>query len=275
MALRSFCLLLESKSTSRPGRQQPPLSAGKFLRCGRISFSHAIQRINMGDRFQYAEVRQKLINALRTDLMGPQSPDEVLDENPMFAYIVGMLYPQTTASADGIDVGEQEVDTDIAYEDGENYTSGEDDDNEPIAATKFKQQSSIGISFYVKTSTSAISLDISWGDYIKTTEKKTNKDGKEVEVAAYKRLKKGETLHISFSDINRIKDYPLICDSNVVVHVSKIALKHGFFLVTAYVINRRPGTESVLESILTLTGNPLRFTVLTQTACSINTSKTE
>ena len=107
----------------------------------------------MGDRFQYAEVRQKLINALRTDLMGPQSPDEVLDENPMFAYIVGMLYPQTTASADGIDVGEQEVDTDIAYEDGENYTSGEDDDNEPIAATKFKQQSSIGISFYVKTST--------------------------------------------------------------------------------------------------------------------------
>ena len=37
----------------------------------------------MGDRFQYAEVRQKLINALRTDLMGPQSPDEVLDENPM------------------------------------------------------------------------------------------------------------------------------------------------------------------------------------------------
>ena len=204
----------------------------------------------MGDRFQYAEVRQKLINALRTDLMGPQSPDEVLDENPMFAYIVGMLYPQTTASADGIDVGEQEVDTDIAYEDGENYTSGEDDDNEPIAATKFKQQSSIGISFYVKTSTSAISLDISWGDYIKTTEKKTNKDGKKVEVAAYKRLKMEETLHISFSDINRIKDYPLICDPNVVVHVSKIALKHGFFLVTAYVINRRPGAESVLESIM-------------------------
>lgn len=204
----------------------------------------------MGDRFQYAEVRQKLINALKTDLMGPQSPDEVLDENPMFAYIVGMLYPQTTASADGIDVGEQEVDTDIAYEDGENYTSGEDDDNEPVAATKFKQQSSIGISFYVKTSTSAISLDISWGDYIKTTEKKTNKEGKEVEVATYKRLKMEETLHIVFSDINRIKDYPLTCDPNIVVHVSKIALKHGFYLVTAYVINRRPGAESTLESVM-------------------------
>ena len=27
----------------------------------------------MPDRFKYSEVRQKIINALRTDLMGPQS----------------------------------------------------------------------------------------------------------------------------------------------------------------------------------------------------------
>ena len=45
MAPRASCSLLESKSASRPGRQQPPLPAGKFLRCGRIKFSHAIQRI--------------------------------------------------------------------------------------------------------------------------------------------------------------------------------------------------------------------------------------
>lgn len=99
----------------------------------------------MDERFQYAEVRQRLIDALKTDLMGPQNVDEVLDENPMFAYIIGMLYPQTNTSADGVDVGEQEVEADIAYEDGEDYTSGEEDDNEPVAATKFKQQSSIGL----------------------------------------------------------------------------------------------------------------------------------
>ena len=103
------------------------------------------RRINMDERFQYAEVRQRLIDALKTDLMGPQNVDEVLDENPMFAYIIGMLYPQTNTSADGVDVGEQEVEADIAYEDGEDYTSGEEDDNEPVAATKFKQQSSIGL----------------------------------------------------------------------------------------------------------------------------------
>ena len=45
----------------------------------------------MPDRFKYAKVRQKIINALRTDLMGPQSADEILDENPKSAYIIGIL----------------------------------------------------------------------------------------------------------------------------------------------------------------------------------------
>ena len=48
----------------------------------------------MDDRFKYAEVRQKIIDAIRTDLIGPLSPEEVLDENPRFAYLVGMLEPQ-------------------------------------------------------------------------------------------------------------------------------------------------------------------------------------
>lgn len=55
----------------------------------------------MDERFQYAEVRQRLIDALKTDLMGPQNVDEVLDENPMFAYIIGMLYPQTNIWSGG------------------------------------------------------------------------------------------------------------------------------------------------------------------------------
>ena len=45
----------------------------------------------MPDRFKYSEVRQKIINALRTDLMGPQSENEILDENPKSSYIIGML----------------------------------------------------------------------------------------------------------------------------------------------------------------------------------------
>ena len=45
----------------------------------------------MTDRFKYSKVRQHIIDDLRMDLIGPADPYEVLDENPRFAYLVGML----------------------------------------------------------------------------------------------------------------------------------------------------------------------------------------
>ena len=102
----------------------------------------------MPDRFEFAAVRQKIIDAVRTDLMGPVSETEVLDENPKHAYIIGMLISQSEAERGKDDLGEQEIDADVAYEDDEDYTSGEEDDNEPISVTHFQLPSSIGISFY-------------------------------------------------------------------------------------------------------------------------------
>ena len=131
----------------------------------------------MADRFKYAKVRQEIIDALKTDLMGPQDEEEVLDENPKFAYLVGMLAPKFAGHSTA--QSEQEVDTDIAYEDGSDFTAGEDDDNEPITVTHFDPPSSIGISFYVETVLPSIQLEVKWGDYIRSTEKKLNKDGKE------------------------------------------------------------------------------------------------
>ncbi len=49
----------------------------------------------MTDRFAYYDtVRQKIIDALKVDLIGPQSEDEILDENPRHAYVIRMLSPQ-------------------------------------------------------------------------------------------------------------------------------------------------------------------------------------
>ena len=41
----------------------------------------------MADRFKYSEVRQKIIDAIRTDLIGPRDKEEVLEENPRYAYV--------------------------------------------------------------------------------------------------------------------------------------------------------------------------------------------
>ena len=178
----------------------------------------------MADRFKYSEVRQKIIDAIRTDLIGPREKEEVLDENPRFAYLVGMLDVQTDEE-DRSGAGEQEIDADMAFEDGEDFTAGQDDDNEPISTTRFQLPSSIGISFYVKSDLPGINLDVSWGDYSRSSEKFKGKDEKEHIRTIYTRIPMAETVHVNFADFTRTKNYQLVCDSNVHVHVSRIGLK--------------------------------------------------
>ncbi len=204
----------------------------------------------MPDRFEFAAVRQKIIDAVRTDLMGPVSETEVLDENPKHAYIIGMLISQSEAEREKEDLGEQEIDTVVVSEDDEDYTADEDDDNEPVSVTHFQLPSSIGISFYIEDATEQINLDICWGDYAKSSEKKLTKDGKEISVATYTRNPMKETLSIDFTSFDRAKDYSLACDSNIKVHISRIHLKRGYSLVTAYVMNKRHNAESDVESIM-------------------------
>ena len=89
----------------------------------------------MADRFQFSGVRQKVIEMVKTDLLGPMEENEVLQQNPRFEYLVGMLAPQSQD-----DVGtayEQEVDGDAAFEGDADYTAGEEDDNEPISTNRF------------------------------------------------------------------------------------------------------------------------------------------
>ena len=122
----------------------------------------------MADRTKYSEVRQKIIDAIRADLIGPIDENEILRENPRFAYLVGMLDIQTD-NEESSSSGEQEIDADMAFEDGEDFTAGEDDDNEPISITHFQLPSSIGISFYIQSDTESINLDVTWGDYVKSS----------------------------------------------------------------------------------------------------------
>lgn len=203
----------------------------------------------MADRFKYAEVRQKIIEAIRTDLIGPREDEEVLEENPRYAYLVGMLDAQND-DEDYSSAGEQEVDADMAIEDGEDYTAGEEDDNEPISTTRFQLPSSIGISFYVQSDLNGLNLDVCWGDYSKSSRKYTGKDEKEHSRAVYTRIPMKETVRVVFADFTRTNDYPLVCDSNVHVHVSRIPLKGGYSLVTAYVVNKRKNPANSTERLM-------------------------
>ena len=203
----------------------------------------------MADRFKYSEVRQKIIEAIRTDLIGPKEPEEVLKENPRYAYLVGMLDMQNE-DEDNSGAGEQEVDADMAFKDGEDFTAGEDDDNEPISTTHFQLPSSVGISFYVKSDLPCINLDVSWGDYKVSTEEYTGKDGAPRSRSIYTRIPRQETVRVIFSDFIRTKNCQLECDSNVHVHISCIRLKGEYSLVTAYVINKRKTHDNSTDGVM-------------------------
>lgn len=91
---------------------------------------------------------------------------------------------------------------------------------------------------------------MTWGDYVKSSEKYTGKDEKEHSRAIYTRQPMEETVRVQFKDFTRTKDYQLVCDSNVHVHVSRIPLKGGYSLVTAYVINKRKNPANSAEAIM-------------------------
>ena len=61
-------------------------------------------------RFQTAHIRQELVKALKVDLIGPMEADEVIDEDPRFEYLTGMLYAQSLAER--AEFCDQEVDMD-------------------------------------------------------------------------------------------------------------------------------------------------------------------
>lgn len=205
----------------------------------------------MADRLKNARARQIIIDALKKDLMGPESAEETLREDPSHNYyIIGTLSPKSVAEHKDEFTLDQEVEADSAYGDGEDFTAGEDDDNEPVAVTHFTKPSSIGISFYVESSTPSIELDVSWGDYYKTKDFITDEDGNEKEVTCYKRIPQKETVHIEFSNAWKSKEYKLVTDSNVSLHISRISLKTGYSLVTAYVINKRVNPESELDATM-------------------------
>ncbi len=83
-------------------------------------------------------VRAALIEALRTDLEGPRTPTEVIDDAPITSYIVGVLYPQST------DLIAPELDNDAA-EDG---ADGQSEDP-GVSMAHIRYPSSVGFSFAV------------------------------------------------------------------------------------------------------------------------------
>ena len=201
-------------------------------------------------RFQTAHIRQELVKALKVDLIGPMEADEVIDEDPRFEYLTGMLYAQSLAER--AEFCDQEVDMDADITSGSDFSSGTDEEEgDVVLKKKFEQQSSVGLSFYVRKDCPTVFADVSWGDYTEESEKYTDPEtGKEKNRKVYRRQSKQSTIAVDFASFDRFTTIALPEDSNVYVRVSKIGLKNEYMLVTAYLMNRRPLSDDELPQIM-------------------------
>lgn len=116
---------------------------------------------------QSVEIRSQLVDALRLDLIGPDSvrnlgtPDEVLTQAPSRWYLTGFLVPT--------DAGEnQKADVDVTDElDAMAEAGGTDDATapEPPSARRNYMPSSIGMSVLVGVGTQKAQATVRWGNY--------------------------------------------------------------------------------------------------------------
>jgi hypothetical protein len=95
----------------------------------------------------YYEFREQIVDALRTDLLGPAEVEEIIDDLPATQYSVGILFPQSKAG----DSRENKSLTggDFAPEENSEEVYGDEGDDAPVALANVRNPSSMGITFAV------------------------------------------------------------------------------------------------------------------------------
>ena len=213
--------------------------------------------------FKHAIVRQKILDAVRKDLIGPVSDCEQLNEVPTSSYITGLLYPADT------DVTEDENYNDVEFTeknfdaDGETLEVGIFEEEEPEDRVKggFQKPSSIGVSFYVSNDVQKVNAYINWGKYyaeqvqgeaIDKTLEEDAENKKKKKHTIYIREQMNDVVEINFNEMGRSKQIPLESNGNIYIYVMKMQLDNGYKMVSVYLHNndKSDGDEKEYEKVM-------------------------
>ena len=211
--------------------------------------------------FKHAIVRQKILDAVRKDLIGPASDCEQLNEVPTSSYITGLLYPADT------DVTEDENYNDVEFTeknfdaDGETLEVGIFEEEEPEDRVKggFQKPSSIGVSFYVSDDVQKVNAYINWGKYYAEQVQGEVIDGTLEEDAENKKMhtiyireQMNDVVEIDFNQMGRSKQIPLESNRNIYIYVMKMQLDNGYKMISIYLHNndKSDGDEKEYEKVM-------------------------
>lgn len=114
------------------------------------------------------DVRNQFLEKLNSSLVGPQSPEEVLDENPRVKYLYGFLNPSTSFDEDSSLEYEVADNSNLA----ENSLHQESDEIEKEPLSLMHKPSSMGISFQLRGIVKTIKTQVIFARYFSFEEDK-------------------------------------------------------------------------------------------------------
>ena len=109
---------------------------------------------------EYYQFRRHLVDALERDLLGPESPDEVITDPPITKYIAGVLFPRDSDRSDPAqDLGD-DADSDADADDSEPWDPA-------VSMSYVRYPSSMGMTMAVDTAaTQLITVRVGGARYV-------------------------------------------------------------------------------------------------------------
>lgn len=193
-----------------------------------------------------SEVRERLAEAIRLDLVGPWTGHPLAEERlpgwqrPSNWYLTGFLIPAAAPLKDRADADEDE-DFDLVPD---KAATAEESDEDRKAAKKSYFPASMGLSFLVRRQASGVVVTVRWGDY--QPSKVPDEDGKEQSV--WQRVPRETRVEVALAGSRDPTRHPVpgsggleldVLERNIPPERLRGRISEGTRSVAVFLVNRR------------------------------------
>ncbi len=208
-----------------------------------------------------ADARARILEALRTDLLGPTAEDEQLRERPSIRYVAGILWPEGT---------------ELDHDQDEPQPPGDDEEDSSgfevsVPLVQTLNPSSIGLSVVVATDEEALSVRVEWGEYAREPVGEGDEVGPDGMGFLWRRfaVRPAEVL-VPIDPRRRRSNSASVSDDGFVQVQWLTRPLDGVVAVSVFLVNRRPtptsGTEreerSIFQPKVSVAGSSGRASIL-------------